>query len=539
MRKLQGSARGRACASLASVVAALIVLAGCVGDRGSQPEPESSADERTGLRDSATEEPAEFAQDFGSGEPIAAEAGIGLSAEPTGARMTAENVGISFEATDLADPRLDPTASTLDERLRELGSPALRFGGNRLDRNLFWTSSGEAPPPEESVTVGPNDLRRLARLIEATGSTVTLGLPLGTFEPDRAADMAAYAQQILGDALLAVAVGNEPNGYTVDGDPNHRLRPDGWDVAGYQEQLRAYEAAIEERAPGLPLVGPDAYDGVWMRGFAESGIARPEALAQHWYALYECESAELPGRGPLAANLVSPLVREAAAEALGIGLDAAEAANLPLWIEEAGPTSCPGTNDSSRTQAQALWTVDFALHAASLGAERLALHSALAPCRGGPPMSVVCAGEEEALLVGQEGHAGLRLAALSAGGEFVEVEVTGGGEALRAYGVRKAGGRLVLTVMSTADAAEVSRTPVRISAPEGYRAVEAAQVSADSLAAVSQTRFTPPAPLPEAPPYSGAGAGSGGEADPGGDSEETLRMDLDASAATVIVFERG
>jgi hypothetical protein len=76
-------------------------------------------------------------------------------------------------------PRLDPAQSNLDEQLKTLGSPALRFGGNALDRRLFWTSKGEKPKHGEKVTITPDDLKRLKKLVDATGSSVTIGIPLG------------------------------------------------------------------------------------------------------------------------------------------------------------------------------------------------------------------------------------------------------------------------------------------------------------------------------------------------------------------------
>jgi len=75
---------------------------------------------------------------------------------PIGPGYTADNIGVSFDATDLADPRLDPESSNLDEQLRPLGSPELRFGGNALDRRTFWTSTGETPKYDEKVTVTPD-----------------------------------------------------------------------------------------------------------------------------------------------------------------------------------------------------------------------------------------------------------------------------------------------------------------------------------------------------------------------------------------------
>ncbi|SMY12848.1 hypothetical protein BJEO58_02456 [Brevibacterium jeotgali] len=509
--------------------AGVFLLAGCSlgvdeerGTRTTEPPEPPSAPGLT-LRDDAEE----FVQDLGEHASLGDPVELTVSMDKVGGSVRPENIGISLEATDLADPRLDPEASTLDERLNELGAPALRFGGNRLDRNLFWTSSGESPDDSDDVVVQPEDLERLRKLTDATDAKVTLGLPLGDFDPERGADMAAHAQQSLGDALVAVSIGNEPNGFTVEGEPNHRVRDDSWDVDAYVQQVEEYAAAVADAAPGLPIAGPGAFDAEWMRGFAGSDIADKAAVSQHWYALYDCESTEVPGRGPQAENFVHPEVHESAARILGIGLGVADEAGLPLWVEETGPTSCPGTNDTSRTQSKALWTIDYTLHAAQLGVQRMAMHSMLGDCLGGAPMSVICTAEDgPAAIVGQNNHAALRLASMSANGEFISIE--GARSDVRTYAVHnEAADQIVVTVLSTADAADIDATPMSVDVPDGYAAIAASQVSAENLTEPMVSNYLEPLPLPANLPYSG-------------ELEDTadLQLDVDASSATVFVFER-
>src|SRR5699024_6919937 len=64
-------------------------------------------------------------------------------------------------------------------------------------------------------------------------------------------------------------------------------------------------------------------------------------------------------------------------------MDKAEASDLPSWLEETGPTSCPGTNDTSLTPASPLWAADDTLYSANVGAERRAMHSTLGACGAG------------------------------------------------------------------------------------------------------------------------------------------------------------
>jgi hypothetical protein len=529
------------------VVALALLLAGCSwsDSDGSSPSADQTAE--------PSPTPTEFVQSF-AGAVSGEEATITVGAEQHGPDFTADNIGVSFEATDLADPRLDPDDSNLDEQLTSLGAPALRFGGNALDRRTFWTSEGEKPKHGEKVTVTPDDLKRLKKLVDATGSTVTIGIPLGTYDPERGADMAAHAVDILGDSLSGLAIGNEPNGYTVDDVPGGAVRGKGWNKEKYVGQLEAYAKAIQERRPEAPIIGPDVYDGAWMDAFADSNVKNKTAISQHWYQLFECDSTQVPGRGPQAANLIDPSAKEAAKKNLGIGKDKADAAGLPLWLEETGPTSCPGTNDTSLTNASALWAADYTMYAATLGVERMAMHSMLGACNGGAPMSLICDpadhGQRSDAFQVRPNMLGLRLLVPSLGGHFTESTVTGGGN-MSAYTVVKNDGRtLVTTVINANDAAKVGGTPVTLAMPDGFAVDEATQVFGASNDVKSATRVVPANPLPADVPFSGeeptgASAGSNSPAasssaaPSGGAADGKLRIDLAGSSVTVFVMSKG
>ncbi|WP_343071927.1 hypothetical protein [Brevibacterium renqingii] len=524
------------------VVALALVLSGCswFDSDDSSPSPDPSPT------------PTEFEQaivDTASGES----ATVTATADRTGPGFTADNIGVSFEATDLADPRLDPSKSNLDEQLKALGSPALRFAGNALDRRTFWTSKGEKPKHGEKVTITPDDFKRLKKLVDATGSTVTIGVPLGTFDPARGADMAAYAIDILGDSLVGLGVGNEPNGYTVDDVPGGAVRGDSWNEDKYVKQLESYAKAIHAKRPEAPIIGPDVYDGAWMTAFADSGVKNKAAIAQHWYQLYDCDATQVPGRGPQAANLIDPLAKQAAKKNLGIGKDKADAAGLPLWLEETGPTSCSGTNDTSLTNASALWAADYTMYAATLGVERMAMHSMLGACNGGAPMSLICDpadhGQQSNGFQVRPNMLGLRLLVPSLGGQFTRTSVSGGGN-MSAYTVVKNDGRtLVTTVINANDAASVGGNPVTLSMPSGFAVDSASQVYGASNDVKSATQVVPRNPLPADVPFSGEEAS--GASEPAGVSGSTsasaasteagdgsLRIDLAGSSVTVFVMSK-
>lgn len=470
-----------------------------------------------------------------AGDPVE----IQLSDALTRDELVNGNIGVSFEASDVADKRLDPDASNLGEQLKSLGSPALRFGGNALDRRTFWTSKGEKPQHSEETTIVPDDLKRLKKLVDVTGSTVTLGIPLGTYDPKRGADMAAHAVDILGDSLVGLAIGNEPNGYTVKDVPNGNVRGKGWSKKKYVQQLEAYAKAIHKKRPNAPIIGPDVYDGAWMEAFADSDVKSKTAISQHWYQLYECDSKKVPGRGPEAENLVDPLAKKSAKKNLGIGMGKAKAADLPLWLEETGPTSCPGTNDTSLTNASALWAADYTLYAASIGVERMAMHSMLGACEGGAPMSLICDpaehGQTSENFKPRPNMLGLRLLAPSIGGKFTKTSVKGGGN-MSAYTVVKDDGKtLVTTVINANDAADSGGNPLSMTMPKGFSVDEASQVYGPSNDAKSATQVIPSNPLPDKIPYSGPKKTASAEAEA---DENVLNIDLAASSATVFVMRK-
>lgn len=242
----------------ASALAVTFLVSGCTNGKERGGTVEAS-----GLEDAGDAvEP--FVQDLISDAPSLDPVDVDVSTDPFSTTLSAENIGISFEATDLADPRWNPGAGNLDDVLAELGSPGLRFGGNQLDRGMFWTSSGEQPPAGR-VAVTPEDLNRVARTVEKVDASVTLGIPLGDYDPERGADMVTHAKQAFGSHLLAVSIGNEPNGFTADHREGLKIRDAAeWDEDAYLTQVEAYRTAIEQRVgDDVSLVGPGVAGGSW------------------------------------------------------------------------------------------------------------------------------------------------------------------------------------------------------------------------------------------------------------------------------------
>lgn len=133
-------------------------------------------------------------------------------------------------------------------------------------------------------------------------------------------------------------------------------------------------------------------------------------------------------------------------------------------MEETGPPSCAGTNETSLTHAQALWAVDYTLTLAELGVERVAFHSTLQACRGGAPMSPICASGEiddpVRVVEGRSSYLALMLLGEIPDGEILPVE-TRGNDAVSAHAVLDEERQLTLTLIDLRDPAESTNTRAR------------------------------------------------------------------------------
>ncbi|MBO0895995.1 hypothetical protein J0915_05485 [Arthrobacter sp. zg-ZUI10] len=377
---------------------------------------------------------------------------INVAAATTGTALPDGLIGLSLEATDLADPSLSGDNPEMVESISGLGRPLLRFGGNAVDRRFFWTSADEAIPgnlsgdkahPVRAVT--PADLERVNTLLEAVDGQIALTVDLGNYDPARAADMTKYAAAAFGERLVGITVGNEPNGFAKTG-----LRDSGYGIEDYLTELKAYAAAMHAVAPEVPIVGPGTYEQTWWGPFAEVELPQKKILSFHHYPLSSCEGADPLGE-PIMANLTTRHLHDHANNFRGKAMEPALTAGLETWIPETGVSACPGSNETTKTHASALWSADYALSAAQMGISRVSFHSSLITCQGGPPMSAICAGgdylQPNGAVDERANYYGMSMVAEMPAGEFLKLDTAGGGLAYP-YAVRHADGSVSVAVVN-------------------------------------------------------------------------------------------
>jgi hypothetical protein len=396
-----------------------------------------------------------------------------------GATLTDEFLGLSFEKNLLAQPPL--TAGNLAQYLKTLGPGILRFGGNQVDKT-FWTSKGEKPPAWAMTTLTPKEYERLATLAKASGWKVIIGVNLKHKDAARAADEVAAAKKALGDALLAVEVGNEPNYYSKE--------LAGYSPATYYEDFEAYRVAIAKTAPGIGLLGPSGGSAPtaieFLIDFAKRQQDNPqrnlESLATHFYPA----CARTPPT-PTMTDLLSLGFQEKIRTRVQMLVDAARPLGVKTRLTEANSLTCGGVDGVSDRYGAALWAVDQAMLVASLGVTAENFHSNIAVCQGPkPPGSAYtpfCAPNptEQAAgkLIPQPEYYALLFVREVGTGTFAPTE-SSDPATLRAYAVRN-GTRLRVVLDNLQDPATAGERVVTVKLGGKFRTGDLVRLSGPSL----------------------------------------------------------
>jgi|HubBroStandDraft_2_1064218.scaffolds.fasta_scaffold00240_19 hypothetical protein len=333
-------------------------------------------------------------------------------------------IGLSTESNELETGRLDAAHDSLVRLMRLLGPSVLRVGGNSVDRS-WWSTTGKTPPTWATSTVTPGDLYALRGLLVATGWRVLLGVDLGHFEPARAAEEARVASEILGSYLLGIEIGNEPDGYSgMDDD----LRPASYDVEEYLREVEVYDKMLSAAVPGVAIYGPALGKIGWLAQMGAAASVFSE-ITQHYYPPVTCPAGPSDSvvHQPTVSELLSPAVRQQEDEILDMLGAVSVQADRPTRIGETGDGPCDGNSPSSPTLGSALWSLDWALRAASSGVTGLNFHGHFGLC-GPDNQSPICAPSAAAASVGdvvpQAEYYGLLAASRLEGGRFVPVTVT-------------------------------------------------------------------------------------------------------------------
>ena len=274
---------------------------------------------------------------------------------PTG-RLGPGFVGFSFEKSHLSDAFFTGTNAPLIALHRLLGAGLVRIGANDVDRSVWQPTAGLVAGGTTINQVGTVAVDALADFLAATGWRAIYGVNMKTSTPDAAVAEATYVAGRLGDRLAALEIGNEIN-----------LYPGGY--AQIRAQWEVFASALHAALPDLPLAAPATTgDIAFANMFARDEAAAVTMLTHHYYrgnvAAGTASIANLLAADPSVAHQSRALAAAANTYALGDGF---------RW-DEMNSYAGHGAAGVSDTFAAALWSIDFMLTTAALGAGGVNFH---------------------------------------------------------------------------------------------------------------------------------------------------------------------
>jgi hypothetical protein len=382
---------------------------------------------------------------------------VSLAIDPAAhlANVPADFMGLSYESGQLAYPDFfSPQNLALIEIFRTL-SPAgvLRLGGN-LSEFTVWSETEPPTPPQAGGLVGPDpghreprtftitprSIRNLQGFLATTGWRCIYGLNLGGGTLEQALAEGSFVAKTLGNQLMFVQFGNEPDLFRHHDQGNIR-----WTFGDYLAKWKIFRAAFHEKLPEVAVAGPDtASDQNWVKQFTQEVPKEVVMATSHYY----------PEGPPSDPHMTIDLLlhpgdrfdsscREA--------LDSARAAGLPFRMAEGNSCYNAGKPGVSDTLASALWAGDYCLQMASLGCVGVNLHG------GANGYYSPIVGSIESGFTARPEYYGLMLAQQFAGRTLHRATLEAQGANLTAYAAGKDGAKDLVAVFNK-DARDVEVT---------------------------------------------------------------------------------
>ena len=351
--------------------------------------------------------------------------------------IPADYMGLGFEASAVATQGLlSADNHPYVQLVRNLGQRGvIRVGGNVSDFSVFDAKGASKSLPRDTVLNAEN-FRQLRTFLDATGWKLIWGLNLGTGKLDNMVEEARAVVDAVGDRLVALEVGNEPDLFSHAG---HRKEPYGY--AEWHADYRRYKTAIRAVLPHVPFAGPDLATGAvdWMQSFARDEGSDIALLTAHHY---------ITGQANPAATLEFMLQEEKKYQPVLAKFQAiSESARVPWRMCETASFSGGGKAGVSDTFASALWALDYLFVLASYGCSGVNMETGvnhLGVVSKYTPISDDLQGHHGAA----PEYYGLLAFAQAAKGEQIAVARDTGGINLTAYAAREGSGAVTLAVIN-------------------------------------------------------------------------------------------
>jgi hypothetical protein len=374
-------------------------------------------------------------------------------------------MGLSYEKLTMSYGYFHASNHNLIALFRHLGAGVLRLGGGYVDK-LLWTPNATGTHQQ----ISPANVDNLAGFLQATGWLCLYGINFATSTPALAAEEVAFAVSALGENLLGIEIGNEPDEYGIPGN----YFAGNWTFEDFIDRWNSFRSAILQATPHVPITGPAAGGGnhisTWTLPFAQAVTSSElTLLTQHYYRASGASTTST------AAFLISPDTQ--LTTDLGILKAGAQQLGIPFRISECNSFSNGGAAGVSNSYASSLWVLDFLFNVAMAGATGVNMHGG-----GNSPGYTPIADDSGAVIEARPEYYGLLLFALAGKGTMLQTQLTAGSVDATAYAVRTPSGGLNLILVNKDSLQGLTLT---IQANQTIQTASMQIMTGPSLAAVS------------------------------------------------------
>ncbi|KAF1924623.1 glycoside hydrolase family 79 protein, partial [Didymella exigua CBS 183.55] len=266
--------------------------------------------------------------------------------------------------------------------------PPVRVGGTTANHATWSPNQEEAiiqyfatPGADQpaNVTLGPAYLESFRVFPKGTKYTIGVTFDSGAKGENSSVTEAAAFYNGIGKDLFAIEVGNEFDSFPVDRNTTT------WNIAEYVPEWLSRTAAIASRV--LPKNNQKIFQGgtftapgtvtsdvSWTAqaaielGVTSNGLARTWCTHQYFGAACHAATPSLAGNVMNRTALIKGMDYHAGASSYTV------ARGMPYIIGETNSIACQGLAGASDVFGAAVWSVDYALYAASLNVSKLYWH---------------------------------------------------------------------------------------------------------------------------------------------------------------------
>jgi hypothetical protein len=295
-------------------------------------------------------------------------------------------LGLSINVEEMLDFTQQPAFPNFINLITPNGDGPfnLRLGGTFIDSS-YWNGETSQIMPQylaptyERVTLNDAWMRSLASVVSATGSNVILNVDAADHDPQMALNMVEAAERDLPPGrLLAVAIGNEPNLYSLGYDGINKTNAN-WvkqfDAVRYDTLFSLYATLLKRHYPSLTLAGPElaAPTAPWLTSLLQHDSGQVGLATEHYYAYNACVAQGSSNYPELHKYFRATDISQATA-GMAPAIAAAHTAGLTYRLTELGSSTCLGLPAVTDTFATSLWGLDQLYSFVAAGVDGVDFH---------------------------------------------------------------------------------------------------------------------------------------------------------------------